>query len=129
MFASLLLLAHAVIPHLHFTSEIVITAEPGLSHSHHSHHHDPSDPNDKCKNNLDSCILKQVFLARVENLTPEISFIQDFNIPVDIHGIQTTINTKNIFIPEVFSPPQFEKPVHYSFLYCGSVNSRGSPLV
>ena len=131
VFASILLLAHAVIPHLHFKSEIVITAEAELSHAHHSHHHNPSDPNDKCENNLDSCILKQVFLARSNDLTPEINVVQDFNLPHDIFGIQTISNNTEFrfSIPSVFSPPGIEKPILYSYLFCESISSRGSPLV
>lgn len=129
LMAGILLLVHAVIPHLHYNAEIFIIHKTNLSHSNHNHN--PSNPDDQCHTNSEFCLLKQVFLVRSENLIPNYFQQHTENQPDNDMGFQAIISTFDfkLTIPPLASPPDKEKFFNYSFFYSGSTSSRGSPVV
>ncbi|MBN1984944.1 MAG: hypothetical protein JW761_01505 [Prolixibacteraceae bacterium] len=130
LLVSILLLAHAVIPHTHFEDEIVITGSENhqnkeeCQHKHHRH-------SDKDNTGTDFCLLKQVYLARSNNTDTA-------NDKAD--GLKTQNNHPNTLFAVLqlsenyfFQAPLIPFHTVYidllrSFPESGNINSRGSPL-
>ena len=131
LMVSILLLAHAVIPHIHFDSEIVITGsgehqkKENCEHNHHKH-------SEKGDDEANFCLLKQVYLARSNDTDSENDIAALLKHFKDFQGFHCAIfNSADyfIFIPETkISYSVFCSPLH-SFLCCGNINTRGSPFV
>ncbi len=128
LFAGIFLLLHAVVPHVHFKSEIVITASPDHQ-TQKKHNHDcPEQDNE---NTLDYCILKQVFFNRSNNTNPEV-----FNLNRDYSKDNqkellaiSQLSSAQFYIPDFYTILEIPHVLQYSQQAGDNINSRGSPIV
>lgn len=131
LMVSILLLAHAVVPHIHFHSQIVITGiEDHATKKEcdsNRHQHD-----DETGTDADFCLLKQVYLARTSDSDSDNDNAVLLNQFKDFQGFHCTIfNSADdfVFIPEAkISYSVFCSPLQ-SFPGGGNINTRGSPIV
>lgn len=130
LLVSILLLAHAVIPHTHFDAEIVITGSEGhqnkeeCQHKHHKH-------SDKSDADADFCLLKQVYLAR-SNDTDTANDKADWmktqnNHPSTLFAALQLSENYSFQVPLTPFHNIYINLLH-SFPESGNINSRGSPL-
>jgi len=126
--ASILVLAHAVIPHLHFNHKVYIITSACISDI--THKHNAPEHNHESDGNRDCCLLNQVVLIPTDDLNFE------FQTPanqksIDLHFALNAVPESDIFIDNFCSsgPPDFNLPCLYTELVDCSVNLRGSPLV
>lgn len=130
LLASILLVAHAVIPHLHYKNEIFIITP--ACNSDENHKHNAPEHNDDSENNQHNCILKQVVLIRSDNVKTVVANhdnpnIRNFNITFPF--ILFSSNIFNFKIEKQISPPPVFNTSLYSRLVDCNINSRGSPTV
>ncbi|MCG6189438.1 DUF6769 family protein [Maribellus maritimus] len=127
---SILLLAHAVVPHIHFDDEIVITGSvehrniENCKHNHHKHSEEDSSE-------ADFCLLKQVYLARsndTESGDELQQWLKDQHDSSDVLFAILYFSKDYFFTPPTQPPIFFHLNSFYSCLGNGSINSRGSPL-
>lgn len=130
LLASALLVAHAVIPHLHYKNEVFIIT-PACS-ADEDHKHNAPEHNDESGKNQHHCLLKQVVLMRINNVRTEITnFGTDAN-----NNFNTTpscilaVANNFIFRPGLeISPPVIHKSSFYLSPGNSAVSPRGSPAV
>ncbi len=130
LIASILLLSHAVIPHLHFKNEVYVFTSACSKNENHKHN--APEHNQDSNNNLDICILKQAVVARFNDIKPKISkpLSEDKNnYPDGFHFAVLYSDFFQIHSLQFSGPPIPFNPVIYSHLVGGCVDSRGSPLV
>jgi len=129
LFASILLVAHAVIPHIHFKNEVyIITSACSLDENHKKN---APEHRDDCNKNVDFCLLKQIVLIRTDEVNSDSfqPFIIDKN-DFDHSPFIILTSHSNIFYPQLFSgPPNIFKVNWNSRLAECNINSRGSPIV
>ncbi len=128
--ASILLLAHAVIPHFHFKNEVYVFTSACSENENHKHN--APEHNQDSSNNPDICILKQVVFSRFDDFKSQIdSPTNDFkNYNTDgFHFAVLNSDYSHIHSLQFSGPPVPFNPVIYSYLVGGSFDSRGSPLV
>lgn len=130
LLASILLLAHAVIPHLHFNNEVFIftsACSENVNHKHNAPEHNHNN-----SNNPDICILTQVEFIRFDDFKTKIdSQINDFKNDIS-DRFQCALLNSDFFQNnslQFSGPPDFFIPVIYKNLCGGSFSSRGSPMV
>lgn len=130
LLASILLVAHAVIPHLHYKNEVfIITSDCSADEDHK---HNAPEHNDESEKNQHYCLLKQVVLMRIDNERIEIT-----NIAKDINNHFNTSPSCNLTFANNFllhpgseiNPPVLQKTLIYSRLGDSALNPRGSPTV
>ena len=130
LIASILLLAHAVIPHLHFNNEVFIFTS--ACNANENHKHNAPEHNHDSSSNPDICILKQVAFLRFDKLKTEIfNPINDYKNE-NSDGFQCALLNSDFFQNNSLhfsGPPDLLIPVIYKYLVFGSISSRGSPLV
>jgi len=129
LMASILVLAHAVIPHLHFNNEVyIITSE---CESDPEHKENAPEHNHDAEKDGDLCILNQVVLIPPDDAKA------NFDSPaiqhnIDFDGSLNAILASLFFVHSVRSlprPPTLNLLFNYTQLVDSSVNMRGSPLV
>ena len=130
IFASLLLVSHAIVPHLHFNNEIFIITPTCITDDYHRHNA-PEHNNNESEDDRNFCLLKQIVLARLND--SEISFYKPIlsgnnysfdSILAILNDNLLRLNTESFKIPPALFSASF-----YSLLVDCNVNSRGSPLV
>lgn len=131
LMVSILLLSHAVIPHVHFNSEIVIAGldshltKKECDTNGHKHNDDAGTGKD-----TDFCLLKQVFLARSGDDDSDNSNTFFLKQIKDSQGFCSTIfHSADAFIPRPETQISYADycPLLHSYMGYGNVNSRGSP--
>jgi len=129
IFASLLLVSHAVVPHLHFNHEIFIITPTCIIDEDHRHNA-PEHNNNEAEDDRDFCPLKQVVLARLNDSETEIHDLI-FSLENRTVSLFTTIlNESNLLKTYTFyNPPPFNQISLYTALVDCNINPRGSPLV
>lgn len=124
------MVAHAVIPHLHFKNEVFIVTSACSSDENHKHN--APEHNHDCESNQHSCILKQVFLIRPDDVKNEIVNPVNPNsndFTVTSPGILFSSGIFNFKTEQKISPPSVFITPFYSRLVDCNINSRGSPMV
>lgn len=129
LFASILLVSHAIVPHLHFKNEIFIITPTCLNDEEHKHN--APEHNDKTENDKDFCLLKQVVLARLNDSDTEIykpAVSGDKHLVESFSAVLT--DTSFCFYPNstLNPPPSLISSSYLNLVDC-NVNPRGSPIV
>lgn len=130
LLASILLLAHAVIPHLHFNNEVFIftsACSENVNHKHNAPEH-----NHNSSKNPDICILTQVEFIRFDDFKTKIDHSINDSKNENEDGFQCAILNSDFFQNnslQFSGPPDIFIPVIYKYLGGGNISSRGSPLV
>lgn len=130
LLASALLVAHAVIPHLHYKNQVFIIT-PTCS-SDENHKHNAPEHNDENEKSQHYCLLKQVVLMRLDEVKSEtINTATDTNnnfnnTPCCILSVTNDFHFKTGL---KISPPVVYKSSLYTRLSNFGVSSRGSPIV
>ncbi len=127
---SILVLAHAVIPHIHFNKEIVITSSEYHADKHacdsNQHKHSTEENGE-----TDFCLLKQVYLARsndTDSGASKTDLLKTQNyFPFAFLALLNYFDTF-CFTPQISVPNEIYVASFYSYLGSGNINSRGSPL-
>jgi hypothetical protein len=131
LMVSILLLAHAVIPHIHFENEIVITGienhpdKESCKHHHHKHSEDKGDTED-------FCLLKQVYLTRANDTGPdddEPEWLKNQNDSPHVQLVILNSSEALLFAPLTTAFHKTCVASFYSYPGSGNINSRGSPGV
>ncbi len=128
---SILLLAHAVIPHIHFNSEIIITGSESHANKQNcnSNQHKHSEEEDA---EADFCLLKQVYLARTNDTDSDDSeqdwLFHQNDFPNVFYALLNSDEISCFTQPAIAINRTYFDSI-YGFLGYGNVNSRGSPQV
>ena len=132
LMVSILLLSHAVIPHVHFNSEIVITGlekhptKEDCDYNHHKHNDEAGTGTD-----ADFCLLNQVYLARITDTDSESDIavlLKYFKYSQGFHCTIFSSADDFVYNPEtIISYSEFCSPLH-SYSGSGNINTRGSPI-
>lgn len=130
IFASLLLVSHAIVPHLHFNHEIFIITPTCITDDEHKHNA-PEHNSDNTKDDSDACPLKPVVLARLNDLESEIQKVFTSLENLSTGSFAAIIFDESFFVNTFSNPhPSTQLPTSvYAQLVDGCINLRGSPLV
>ena len=130
LFASILLVSHAIVPHLHFNNEIFIITPTCITDEEHRHNA-PEHNTNEAENDTDFCLLKQVVLARLDDsetvtYKPVVSYHNNLSF-----SFSAVLNNNAFhFRTHTFkNPPLYASTACYTRLVACNVNPRGSPIV
>ena len=130
LFASILLVSHAIVPHLHFNNEIFIITPTCINDEEHKQHA-PEHNNDEAENDPEYCLLKQIVFARLNDSDTELfkQFVSGDNHPTDSFSAILNYNSFSLYT-ESFDilPTHLNSSVYTKLVDC-HVNPRGSPIV
>lgn len=131
LLTSIILLAHAVVPHMHFNNEVFVV--PKCHIEGENHHHGTTSENHNDSNSTDYCILKQILLVPLNNSRADFKcpvYIDQNNSFDSYHTAVLLDSGFEFYAPlplTILSPPN--NSIFYSQFLPGGIASRAPPVV